>query len=228
MLILHGENTVQSRNRLFQLITEARSRGVQVVHLDAKKLELPLLEETIGSDSLFGEEKLIVIEELHSLPKSSKKDQLLAFLHPGFAHVLMWEKRDLTPTMLKKFQHSQHEQFKITNHLFKWLDAVDGQLPASRSAQLILLLRAAIESDGDFLCFTMLIRQVRMLLQAKENVFAGMAPFMIGKLKKQASTFSLDQLMRIHHQLLTLDIAEKTSSTRLNLAQELELLMIKL
>jgi DNA polymerase III delta subunit len=234
MLILHGENTVQSRNRLFQLSSHAKEKNVQILHLDAKTLDIPTLEDALGSTSLFGEEKVIIIEELHSLPKSKRKDELIQFLS-DFAQteslspeVILWEKRDVTATMLKKFSGAKNEQFKVTNTLFRWLDSLIGIKSQANVKQMLSLLRDTINQDGAEMCFAMFPRQIRMLIQAKENNFGAMAPFMIGKLKKQASTFTLDQLLKIHHTLLIIDIGHKTSSSQLNLTQELELLMVEM
>jgi|SRR5579859_952925 len=227
MIILHGENTVLSRNTLFQLIADANAKHQRVVRLEAKQLDLPTLEIALGGESLFGEEKVIVVEELHSLPTSKRKDELIKFLGSANAHsLILWEKRDLTPTMLKKFPGAKQEQFKVTNALFKWLDSLSGN--TKQNIQSLSLLHQALEKDGDFMCLSMLIRQTRLLISAKENHLEGMPPFMIGKTKKQAASFSLEQLLKIHHQLLQMDIEEKTSASNMSLAQKLELLVVTL
>src|SRR5258708_25872709 len=226
-LTLHGENTVQSRNRLFQLIAEANAKQQRVVRLEAKQLDLPNLEIAISGESLFGEEKIVVIEELHSLPTSKRKDELIKYL--GSTHLnslILWEKRDLTPTMLKKFPTAKQEQFKVTNVLFKWLDSLSGN--SRNNIQSLPLLHQALEKDGDFMCLTMLIRQIRLLISAKEDRVEGLPPFMVGKLKKQATSFSLEQLLKIHHQLLQIDIEEKTSATNMTLSQKLKLFLVTL
>src|SRR5260221_389865 len=205
MLILHGENTVQSRNRLFQLTSDARKKGELVVHIETKLLDFPTLEEAFGNQNLFGESKLVVIEELHSLIKSKRKDELISYVGNFAAtaedsglQIVLWEKRALTPTMLKKFPSAKSEEFKITNSLFKWLDSIGvtggNAAQNGQNAKLtsLKLLRDALEKDGDFMCFTMFIRQIRLLIKVKDGAVAGMPPFMIGKLKQQAGTFTMN------------------------------------
>lgn len=235
MLILHGENNIQSRNRLFEYITSAKESSKHVHHLDARTLDMVTLEQAVGSESLFGEQKLLVIEELHSLPKSKKKDELIEFINQSTSHsdsngieVILWEKRDLTPTMLKKFTFAKSEQFKLSSALFVWLDNLSGIKDSSQLKKMLDLFHKAWQSDGDFMCFSMLTRQLRLLIQAKEGNFSSLAPFMIGKLKKQSTSFSIEQLLATHHKLLLIDTAQKTSQSKLPLAQELELLLLNM
>jgi hypothetical protein len=234
MRILHGENTLQSRNQLLKYTAAAREQGKLIQHVDAKSLDRPSLEQLLGSESLFAEPKLIVIEELQSLPKSKKKDELIDMLGQRAGEssetieLIVWEKRDLTATMLKKFPSAQTEQFKLSSSLFTWLDSLSGQKNTAQTKRMIELLDKALQSDGDFMCFSMLTRQIRLLIQTKDNALGNMAPFMIGKLKKQGTTFTFDQLLNIHHRLLTLDTQQKTSTTRLSMSQELEVLMVEM
>lgn len=232
MQIIHGENIVQSRNYLNKMVEQSRQKGIQIVHLEAKPLTIPLLEDHTASQSLFGESRLIVIEELHSLPKSARKDELIQFLAnlPPSAEleIILWEKRSLTPTMIKKLKVSNAQEFKITSALFSWLDSLSGNRHAQTQQNMLKSLAKAIDSDGDFMCHSMLVRQVRLLLQAQQGSFASMAPFMAAKLNKQAQQFSEQQLLTIHHQLLVLDIHQKTSSSKLSLREELELLTVEM
>jgi hypothetical protein len=234
MRILHGENTTQSRNQLFAAISAAKQGNMQIVQVDAKSLDRVLLEHILGSDSLFAEEKLAIISELHTLPKSKRKDELIEMLAQHAAgtgtttEIILWEKRDLTATMLKKFPTAKLEHFKLSSTLFTWLDTISGQKSAPHMTKMIELFHKAVITDGDFLCFSMLIRQARLLIQAKEGQVGSMPPFMIGKLKKQTETFSLPQLLSLHHKLLIIDATQKTSQSRLNLTQELELLLVTL
>src|SRR5260221_3467120 len=196
MRILHGENTVQSRNQLFTYISAAKESGKQIINLDAKALDLALLEQALGSESLFGEEKLLIITELHGLVKSKKKDELIEMVSKSAAsegsstEVILWEKRDLTPTMLKKFPIARAEFFKLSSTLFVWLDSISGQKNPIQVKRALELLQKAEKNDGDFMCFSMLTRQIRLLIQAKEGNVAGLPPFMIGKLKQQRETFT--------------------------------------
>lgn len=226
MIILHGENTVKSRERLTRILQAAHTQNKDVIRLAAKELTSALLEENLASVSLFGTEKLIVVEELHSLPKSAKKDALIAQLSGiGEIPVILWEKRQLTPTMLKKLPKAQDEEFKSSSLLFKWLDTFGSRRDITSQ---VTELHQIYKEDGAEFLFAMLIRQVRLLISAKDDGQLKGAPFMIARIKKQAVTFGLEKLLQIHHHLLEIDLSHKTSQTRLTLQQQLDLLVLSL
>jgi DNA polymerase III delta subunit len=224
--ILYGEQTIASRNKLVELVQEHKNAGREVERLEAKRIDRATLETALTSQDLFGSERVIVIEGLHSLPTSTKKNELIAYIAKSDATVILWEQRDLTPTMLKQFPGSAAVQFKLTKSTFAWLDSLGGD-GKQRDRAVQLFHQALHEEDVQFL-FIMLIRQIRLLIQAKDNGVIKGPPFMISKLKKQTSSFNLDQLLQTHRQLLEIDLKQKTSSNSLTLIQELDLLQLSM
>lgn len=225
MIILYGENTVKSRERLIELVREAKQAGKDVITLTAARLTPADLESALQKTSLFGTEQLVVIEELHSLPRSSRKNQLLEIVGAANVDVILWEKRDLTKTMLKAFPKAATENFRLTNSLFAWLDAFS---PTGAKTKQLQLLQQALHTNGEQMCFVMLIRQIRLLIQVKDGGRPAGPPFMISKLAKQAKDFTLDRLLKLHEQLFVMDQAAKTSGSYLSLGQELDLLVANL
>ena len=225
MRILHGEHIVKSRDRLAALLATAQTAGYEVVKVAAKELTPAGLEEVFRSTSLFGTERLVVIEELHSLPKSARKDQLLSELAKHQAeNCIVWEKRSLTKTMLKPFSAAQVEELPLSSQLFSWLDS----LGSANKKQLIKQLHELYVSDSAGLVWAMLARQVRLLLSAQDDGQLTGAPFMIQKIRSQASRFTREQLLRLHSELLEIDRKLKTSGTPLTLEQQLDLLILSL
>lgn len=225
-LILHGENTVKSRQALVKAIEQHKQQGGVVKRLEAKKLEPPELESQLAATNLFQDERLVVIEGLHSLRRSKRKKSLIKLAQEAEISLILWEKRDLTKTMLKKFPQAKVQQFKITNQLFKWLDSLNPN-PKTKANQ-IKLMAQAIDSNDEFMCLAMLARQVRLLIQAKEGGKISAPPFVISKLKRQTQQFKLGQLLKLHQQLLELDLKLKTSQTQMELGQHLEWLIYQL
>lgn len=224
MLILHGENIVQSRKVLQEQLDSARRLNKDIVRLEAKKLLPSQLEEALGSTNLFGSDTLIVIEELFSLPPSQRKKDLNTLLSKTNTdtEIILWEKRSLTATMIKPFPGAIVQEFKASSYVFTWLDllgTVDKQ-------KLLQAFHTALQHEDEQFCFIMFIRQIRLLIQAKENVPIAGPPFMITKLKKQAQALQLESLLAIHTKLYQLDIAMKTSKLRNTLASELDLLQL--
>jgi DNA polymerase III delta subunit len=72
----------------------------------------------------------------------------------------------------------------------------------------------------------MMTRQFRLLLRAREAIDMGLNPqqtlgvhpFVAGKVTEQARNFSLSDLERIHHRLMEIDLADKTSQIQLDAA----------
>lgn len=223
--ILHGEQTSASRAKLVTLMDNARAVGQTITRLDAKSLTLAVLDEILGSQSLFDTPRLLVIEELHSLPTSARKKALISAVANSEIDCILWEKRALTATMLKQFGAAKVEEFKLSNSLFAWLDMFGG---SKTPAVKLRALHAAEAAEGEYLCFVMIIRQVRLLILAAEGGKIAGPPFMVTKLRAQAQTLELKRLLQLYKRLLELDVRMKSSKPGLNLVQELDLLTVEL
>lgn len=226
--IFHGDHLVNSRGALQEKIDQNSLSGTTILRLDAKNLSEAELEEAVGSQQLFDSHKLIIIEELHSLPKSNRKNQLIemvaAAADQDTPELVLWEKRSLTKTMLKKFSGAKEQEFKLSKSLFNWLD----KLGDEQQSKKLKLLGEAIQTDGEYFCFLMLIRQLRLLIQVKSGGEISGPPFMKSKLRRQAELFSMDDLLANYKKLLDIDLAQKTSAGALSLSQELDILSINM
>ena len=229
MIIIHGENTIQSRQKLIKVIEEAKARNVLVERHEADKLNLPTLESKLQKTDLFGHSRLLVIEGLHSLRRSKQKTQLIGLVSQANMDVCLWEKRPLTKTMLKKLgehQENQIYEFKLTNTLFAWLDTLSPQSNTKKSQ--LIAFKSALRDNDAYMCLVMLVRQARLLIQAKVGANIKGPFFMINKINKQANNFELEQLLNLHTKLYALDAAMKTSQNTLELKTSIEQLIINL
>jgi len=222
--IFHGENVIASREALAQAIQQAKQKNQIAQRLEAKRITTAELEQALSSNNLFGDTQLTIIEELHSLPTSARKKELIELISKySDAEIIIWEKKTITATMLKKFPNNRNQEFKITKALFKWTESVGTKLATQEKLKLLDL---AIKQDSDQLCFIMLIRQIRMLFQALEgNAIAG-PPFMVQKIRAQAQHFSLQQLQKLHADCYTIDRQMKTSTLPLPLSALLQKITI--
>src|SRR5215207_4480447 len=93
------------------------------------------------------------------------------------------------------------------------------------------LLHRLLESEDEFSLWGMVVRQFRLLIQAREildgrgnqNDVAralGVHPFVAEKTTHQAARFSIESLEYIYHKLLTIDEGVKTSQIALDLAMD--------
>ena len=224
--ILHGDNTIKSRQKLVEIISEAKDKDIKIKRLEARRLTPAELEQNLTSSDLFGNERLVVVEELHSQQRSKRKKRLIELITETNTNVCLWEKRELTKTMLKKFKQAKVHQFKLSSSLFDWLDSVQ---PNQRTKKKQLqLLRKAIDANDEYVCFAMLARQVRLMIQAKDGGKVSGPPFVVRKINRQASRFSLRQLLQFHSQLHLLDFQLKTSNNLTDLATALETIIVNL
>lgn len=225
--IIHGENQVASRKKLTELIDEAKKQNHEIINLEAEKMDRAKLETTLLSDSLFGGSKILILEGLHSLPKSKKKDEYIDLISSASIDIILWEKKLLTKTDFKKLPTDLIAyEFKVTAKLWSLLDHLSSN-PKTKNTTL-KLFKESVESDGAEFIFLMIVRQIRMLIQVKENQSLKMAPFMLAKLSKQAQEFSLTKLLSLHQQLYRIDQKQKTSTGLLSLEAELDLLLFNM
>jgi len=94
------------------------------------------------------------------------------------------------------------------------------------------LLHRLLENEDPFSLWGMVVRQFRLLLQAREILDArggreqvasalGVHPFVAGKTADQAKRFSMSALESIHHKLLEIDEGVKSSQVTLDLALDM-------
>jgi hypothetical protein len=189
------------------------------------------LEQALGNQSLFSVDQTIVIEELHSLPRSKRKNELIDLIAAATQEetsqttIILWEKRDLTKTMLKKFPAATALSFKASKKIFNFVEQLN---PKTSKKSLLRSLHESVESDGDFFVFSMVCRQVRMLLEVKDGKTPAGSPFIVSKLKSQAQPFSMKKLLSLHAQLTNIDLKLKQSVSALSLDKELDLFVYRL
>ena len=93
------------------------------------------------------------------------------------------------------------------------------------------LLHRLLESEDEFSLWGMVVRQFRLLIQAREVLDGngnkddvakalGVHPFVAEKAAQQASRFSIESLESIYHRLLSIDERVKTSQVTLDLAMD--------
>lgn len=242
VIIIHGEQMDKARSKLVELVQHARQQGKEVITLPATTITEASLEEAFGSQDLFATPKMIVIEELNSLPTSNKKKAFIQKISDYIGEItitgdqkddiIFFEKRTLTATMLKPFVSPKSKtggvpaevfEFKVSKSTFSWLEMLGGRETPEKKLKT---LHQAIAEEGEFFCFLMLVRQIKMLLQIKEGVALKGAPFMIAKAQKQAQNFDKAKLVQIYKKMLDIDLLQKTSQTKATLIQMLDLLTL--
>ena len=226
IVILHGDYQLKSRQRLNQLIKQAKDKDQEVIRLNGEKLLPPNLIQALESASFLGSDRLVVIEGLFKRRASRTKETLFKILAQNDQkNIVVWEAKTLTTAQLKKLPSAQTQLFKLPATVFKFLDSLQPGQPQPS----LLLLRQALKIEKPELVFYLLARRVSQLIVAKDypQGLAGQ-PWQKKRLLAQARRFSLNQLLKFHQKLLELDYQLKTSRLPLSLAAHLDLLILNL
>ena len=102
MIILHGDNVVLSRNKLVDLIESFQG---ETLRYTGESLTLSELKQALESLSLFGLEKLVVIENLFSRRPSQEKENVLKYLkNEPSKNLIIWERKKIDGRICKSYK----------------------------------------------------------------------------------------------------------------------------
>jgi DNA polymerase III delta subunit len=219
MIIIHGDDTVTARNHLNDELEKAQSSSAGVSRFDARDLDLTKLTQVLEGLTLFGLQPTIIIEGIFSLPKSKKKDHLIEFLtkYQG-RQIILFENKSLTAATLKLFKKATTSEHKPASIIFTFLDSLK---PGSASRSLSLFDQLENANQPPELVFAMLVRQVRLLIQALDPSTLKGAPWQKSRLISQARAFGEKKLLKLHHDLYFIDKQLKTGVNALSLSTQL-------
>lgn len=116
MLILHGENQVESRRQL-----QLAKQGQQTVEF-GPDVNLDQLIPAVESASLFGSSNTVIIENVFSARPSSEQRAVINYLirHQDQA-VIVWEGKDVS-AKVKDFDPRLVQRFDLPKYIFAFLD----------------------------------------------------------------------------------------------------------
>lgn len=231
--VLHGEDIIRSRQALLEL--KKGVTGAEIIVLDKNNATLTRLIESLEAKSLFGQEKLVILDNIFALKSKKELNDILKYFEENEikADVIVWSDKTLTKTRLKYFRNAKAQLFKLPAPIFAFLDSIR----PSNTKQMLMLLQNSLKSSEAEFVFYMIIRQLRMLILSKTvnnetkslpSDFKRLAPWQKGKLKQQAKKFSQERLFELYHQLLDIDAKLKTGRLNLELAGTLDLFVCQI
>jgi DNA polymerase III delta subunit len=219
IIVLHGDDERKLYERLSTFIETAKGRSWEIAYLDDPAISL---QEQLSSASLFGGERFFVIRDINRLVKEElewvgkKSEELsgtLIIYHEGY----------ISQPILKSLpKETKIEEFKLPVILWNFLD----NLYPGNSGKSIKQFHQLIEKEAPEFIFTLIAKLFRDLYWVKTDAESLPYPdWRVGKLKTQASKFTIDQLKLLINRLAEIDIKVKTSKS--DLISELDLLIIK-
>ena len=221
--LIHGDDNENSRKKLNELLNQ--SKDSEIVRLNGGKITLTDIIVACESTPLIGEKRTLVIENLLSGKISSLKEEILNYLKNSSLtlSLLIWEKKTVTKTVIKKyFPETKEYLFQIPQLLFKFLD----QLGSTDSANQIRSFHNLLPNQEASFIYAMMLRQIRNLIIAKDlgtKGFPQTSGWQAQKLISQARKYSLNDLISLYRQLLSIDYKIKSGITPLKLEQLIDI-----
>ncbi len=207
IIVLHGDDTAKSYDRLMTFVAAAKKRGWEII-----------TDEFPNTPSLFGTDRLIIYRDFSLLGKTDIKnfdrfDGTLVVYHEGV----------LPQAFLKQMpQDFKMEKFELPKLLFTFLEA----FYPGNSSRSLKLLHDLTESQAIELTFFMLARHLRDLYWLIVDIKGTQFPsWKASKLRAQAAKFGEEKLKQIISKLADIDIEVKTSKA--DLLTSLDLLIVK-
>lgn len=225
--LIHGDMIEASRAELVRMRAESKAKEIR--QLDGKGLDQATLTQALESQSLFGGDTLVIIENLFGrLGKKVKLvEALCAILVASAAttEIILWEDKEIGVTVQKNLGKATVKLYKTPQMLFQFIDSL-----APNCARTALpVFRKLIHTTVAEIVFVMIVRRVRQLIQLTDGVQPeGLQSWQAGRLTAQARSFTIDKLVAMHATLVAIDIGSKTGSSPFTLAQQLEQFIVSL
>jgi DNA polymerase III delta subunit len=217
MIILHGENTVESSKRLVSISEDFKNKGVQVNNFEQNELTVGKLRQELSPADLFGNTSFLIIKGLLSGAKSKSKDKIIDYLKSeNPQNVLLFEPKSVHPSTVKQFKGATVESFKVDINIFKFVEKV---IPNDTKSLLFAYEDLIGKGAEPEYIFAMLVRQIRILIQLKTSPhLVKLNPYSAAPLKSQAQKFTTDQLLDLHEKLYQIERGIKTGKNPLLLS----------
>ena len=209
IIVLHGDNTLESYKRLLAFIKEARSRGWEVKRITNTSIDIP---EALISDSLFSTNRIVVVEGVSLITKKviswiKKKGKSInttfVIYHPGVIN------KTFTKSLPKI---DKTEEFSIPKLIWSFL----GSFYPENAKNTLLLLHEIVKTEALEFVFSLLAKQVRDLYWVKVDPESMPYPsWRTGKLRQQSQKFSESLLTQIIDELADADTKSKTTDSNL-------------
>lgn len=223
--IIHGNDTVSSRNYLFEL-----KKSFPSVSFDKESFNYVSLLQILKGSTFFDEGKNIFIENFLSSKKTNPDfKEFINLINKSDAkfNIIFWENSELSKPTLFLFKDAKTKLFKIPQDLFSFLD----NIKPNEKNNLVAFHNVLETADAEMIFF-MMLRQFRLLLALSSGSDSidetkRLAPWQKEKLKRQAQFFSFGKLKEIYNKLFEIDLKTKTGEIT-NLTNSIDILLLEI
>lgn len=209
IIILYGDNTIESYNRLLSFIKEAKKRDWNIMRINNAKQNI---FEALYYDSLFEKRKLVVIEDSAIFSPTVKK-WIKTNFDKSDTTLVIYYPATLTKSFIKSLPKvDKVEEFKIPKLIWSFLES----FYPGNSKNALLLFHETIKSEPIEFVFSLLAKLLRDLYWVKaDSRSLPYPPWRVNKLKNQSRRFTAEMLKNLIFELADADIKSKTSDENL-------------
>ncbi len=225
--LLHGDYIEASRKELVHL--RSKYPGKEIRELEGRGLDLPALTQALESQSLFGDDTVVVITNLlKALGRKSKQSEAYTALladRGASTEIILWEDKEVSKTMVGQLGKVTVRLFSIPTVIFQFLDSVG---PGNTKKSLMLFVQL-METEPAEIVWAMLTKRMRQLV----TLVGGETPvelqgWQVGRLTTQAKLFSMEKITMVYRSMTEIEYSVKSGSTPFTLAQHITQLLIAL
>ncbi len=201
------------------------SANKSVKRLIGQKISKKELEEELQGASLFGEETSFLIEGLF---KNKNKKNLFSMISSAKdSDIILLERSRLTKRDLNALMFTTIYEHSLPQYYYKFLD----EFVPGNGKNLAIVYKELLKSTTAEQVFYSLIKRVRALIAVKINATSHseilrLAPWQMGKLKRQASFWKEQELILFYQRLYEVEYHMKSSKLPLSLEKYLDITVI--
>jgi hypothetical protein len=222
--IIHGSDSIASRNYLNTFLEEGRKANKTVISYLGADVTADKLVLDLEPQSLFGDEKLVVIENIFSRRESQEKKVVLSILQSGSGDIVLWESKAIKKADQSVFPKAQIIQLDLKPTIFNFLDSVGKPLSI-----LMPAFHTALAQDPSERLIISLAGRLKLLLIAREDPDNLPADgFYKTKLLSQSKLITPQKLAWAIRALHQIDLDQKTGNSTATLETSLDLFLAQL
>src|SRR4030042_6905433 len=209
ILLIHGDNTFESYQRLNIVLTNSKDKGYRIEIIENNKANF---QERINTKSLFREKTVFLLEKI-SILKKNDFNWIKKNISINDLFLIIYNDGSLGKTIINSFpKDTKVEEYKLPQLLWKFLDSF---YPGNIRKSLQLLNKCVKNNPIEFI-FSMLSRHMKDLYWVKiEPKGLEYQEWRITKLQNQADKFAKSLLKNIIKEMSEIDLKVKTSKGEL-------------
>ena len=214
IVVIHGDDIKSSRERFNTIVKGVKKKGWSVNTLSSKDN----IESKLTSLSIFDTQDLYVIDDISDFSQKDL-DWIIKNEKKFTSQLLIFSKKPILKTLLKKLNDAKIEEFTLPKNLFNFIDSL---YPGNSTLAIKLFENLMKEKQPLELLISLMAKQFRDMLWILSGGEGLTYPeWRKKKLRTQANKYSIIELENIITCLSDIDYKSKTSDINTQLLVEM-------